>query len=470
MDRWTAEHLRMLFAELVTQDGLLYSRRVSEWSPERPLRNSMPGRSSRDCYCPNLLLKRRLLYVQILSASGEHELVMTRSSGGWRRLTSRLKEKTAPLVKAMDLLTSELCTPEEWVKALGWHTLSNVESTPYPGLEGERIHYVVQLSIADLPPPPSRFISTSQRKSQHDDASQHLQQPEGFTSPERDQNLSPTPEEAGQQDAHWGGTRAPPCTAERKDRQVDLGVTRSRRRPGSPTAAEVFLGQDRVAALRCLTPSTVALSSPTSRADSNTQIPLALSPSNTLLPSPALIAPPPPAIVPASGSPMGRHRASAGPRFRHWEWVPTCDLVKELGGIIGGIARPLASESQGPPGALSKSASAPALIPRQARVGLGHGSSVAKGPLKASLPADPIARQPSHRHTQPTARADAVQMGSWKDMRSGSNEKCQVNTQDQDYTAAIPNAFMGRMRPMTSTEMGTPLASTSRTPRRMQAW
>lgn len=163
LERWTGEQLRMLFSELHSQDGLLYSRRVKPELLERraPSTDATGRHVEHHQVSPHLLLKRRQLTVQIVSASGDHELVRSLSGDGWERLHTRLKERTSPNLKAKELVVSELCTPEGWVKELGWHSITTTDTTPYPGIECERIHYVVRLSIADLPPPPSRFISRS---------------------------------------------------------------------------------------------------------------------------------------------------------------------------------------------------------------------------------------------------------------------------------------------------------------------
>ena len=160
LERWTGEQLRMLYAELYSQDGLLYSRRAPLLQRQLPLNDAKDSPVEMHSVCPNLLLKRRLLTVQILSSNGEHELVVCKRDGGRRRLTCRLKEKSSPTLKATELVTRELCTPESWIKEVNWHSICEFEHTSYPGLECERIHYIVRLCVADLPPPPNRFFST----------------------------------------------------------------------------------------------------------------------------------------------------------------------------------------------------------------------------------------------------------------------------------------------------------------------
>ena len=126
--------------------------------------------------CPHLLLKRRSLSVQILTLDGKRELILASSaSSGHReriispdqnggsgaaaptatqllsqRLGGTLKDQSSPSVRASELIVTALSVDPCRIIELGWHSLTTNDLVPYPGLECQRTHYVVQVNVADL--------------------------------------------------------------------------------------------------------------------------------------------------------------------------------------------------------------------------------------------------------------------------------------------------------------------------------
>ena len=131
------------------------------------------------------MLKRRVLSVQIISATGDHELVPLRGldikaagsqAGQVQRLGAILRGKSSPSRMAIELVTRELGIPEMWIQELGWASMSSAEPSPYYSLACERVDYVVRLSIAHLPSPPGAFATSvrNRRGNQQEDGCGNL--------------------------------------------------------------------------------------------------------------------------------------------------------------------------------------------------------------------------------------------------------------------------------------------------------
>ena len=134
--------------------------------------------------CPCLVLKRRSLSVQLLSPIGDHELVFDRNDainergrferewqndgmldgtgGGSKypyaqhqvqiRLGSDLNGFDSPTTRAIGLAIDSLCLKDEGqLTPREWNSVLISERSIYPGLENERVHYVVQLKTSGLP-------------------------------------------------------------------------------------------------------------------------------------------------------------------------------------------------------------------------------------------------------------------------------------------------------------------------------
>ena len=416
LERWAGEQLRMLYAELYSQDGLLYSRRAPLLQRQLPFNDATCSSVEMHPVCPHLLLKRRLLTVQILSSNGEHELVVCKRDGGWRRLTCRLKETSSPTLKATELVTRELCTPESWIKEVNWHSICEFEPTSYPGLECERIHYIVRLSVADLPPPPNRFFSTCMAHSGRDaDISTLAAEPQSSSGPPPSPEPMLTGNGATATDkpsdephaANQAATtlvpppvqsNAPPSPAT-EDLQPFERVSRSAM-PGAFTGLQsrggittehtsppkTAIGTERVGNVSCLR-ATVSF---------------------TVTPSRSIPSPPPasprvrqqPAVtsVTAAATPS----RTKGPRRREWCWLRAVDLVSELEGKVTMEAGR----------ALGRSSSVPGLQRRKLQP-LVLSSQLVTSPCADQLvvPAD----EPKRGAAPPLAR-------SWKAAAGGTDE------------------------------------------------
>ena len=207
LDRWPEAMLRGLYCEITQQSSVLFSRRldadVHSWkmasqgelwleefeacTPTAHFRTTdTPAAALAPLLCPNLLLKRRSLTVQLLSPEGDLELVLRpnsdRSTAAWlgntrsaigssvrleshlelaRRLGKALIGNDSPSRKAMELAVHELClrrqelrepgVPQPDIQERDWRAVCLVETDGYPGLECQRVHYVVQLETSGLP-------------------------------------------------------------------------------------------------------------------------------------------------------------------------------------------------------------------------------------------------------------------------------------------------------------------------------
>ena len=203
LERWNAKLLRDLYSELIRQETILFSRRIQGprdgsdliWqegqsmfgSPLRYIEGEVDSRVSTPApasfgavsavavrrgelpppLCPHLILKRRSLSVQLVNEVGNQELVMSGDvgvvgSGEWkaevqqqlsRRLGAKLKDSDKASDKAIKTAVAELCIESEGrMVEREWNSVNISERTTYPGLECERTHYVVQLSVSGLPP------------------------------------------------------------------------------------------------------------------------------------------------------------------------------------------------------------------------------------------------------------------------------------------------------------------------------
>lgn len=177
LERWPRGSVDALYRELSCMDTLLFSRRVETHSgtedPEngaRALGSKPPARTN----CPHLLLKRKMVVVQLLNEEGDLEVVGSSSGESIRgaaasrvqyfRLTAPLNKADNPMSIAIDAACRTHGLPNTSVlpmmddNGLGAEQIivkAPQTSDAYPSLQCEDTLYVVRLRAVGLPRQPA---------------------------------------------------------------------------------------------------------------------------------------------------------------------------------------------------------------------------------------------------------------------------------------------------------------------------
>jgi len=159
MEAWPDDSARQLLDELTSLEAALFSAQSENGRPSsqrRPQRiHEFFGGPP---LSPHLLLKRRVLYVHVLSECGRHELMQKVEAEDGRveylRICARLTDRMAPASYAVSLVAEALGMTEDAVTQLDAHptvSLSDAAPCAYPGIRCEHTFVVLRVSVEGLP-------------------------------------------------------------------------------------------------------------------------------------------------------------------------------------------------------------------------------------------------------------------------------------------------------------------------------
>ena len=152
---WADGRLVELLDELTSLDACFNSVKSDTL---RPSHNAAPWEEDPFPLCPHLLLKRKVLYVHVLSDCGELELMQRIEANDGRvehrRICARVTDRMAPARFAVSLVAEALGVEEDTVRQLDAHPIvSQSDPAPctYPAVLCEHLFYVIRLHVEGLP-------------------------------------------------------------------------------------------------------------------------------------------------------------------------------------------------------------------------------------------------------------------------------------------------------------------------------
>ena len=151
VELWPQGALNTMLAELSSLEAVLMSRSNRTSTMVRMAYDATPP-------CPHLLLKRRVLYLHLLSDCERYELVQRAADEQqeveYERLSARLTDRTSPASYATAVVAEALEVPEDAIMHLDAQPVvaqSDAMPSCYPGVLCEHTFYVLRLCVQGLP-------------------------------------------------------------------------------------------------------------------------------------------------------------------------------------------------------------------------------------------------------------------------------------------------------------------------------
>ena len=156
VELWPDGALRELFDELTSLEAVLFSSQAAE-TKHGAARPSQRPPSPFDSLCSHLLLKRKVLYIHLLSDCGRLELMQRTVEDGkveHSRICARLTDRTPPASLAVALIAEALGVQHDAVLQLDPYPIvsqGDVAPCAYPGVRCETTSYDLRMSVEGLP-------------------------------------------------------------------------------------------------------------------------------------------------------------------------------------------------------------------------------------------------------------------------------------------------------------------------------